>query len=556
VFRRTLALELDADAGRTGRLGEGVLVGHVALGLGLDLDLVVVCGLAEGTFPARVRDDPLLPDHERRVLGGALPLRAARVDDDHRALLAALASSAGDRVLLFPRGDLRRTTERTPSRFLLDSVEALGGVRRRADDLAECPRDWFRAQPSFASGVRELEFPATDQEHRLRVLDGHVRAGGRAADHPVVVNDTVLARGFECTAARAGSAFTRFDGNLAGVAVPSPASPDVAVAPTRLEAWAECPFAYFMSSVLRVDVPQEPDDRYAISALDRGSLVHGVLDAFLAELVGTGAVPPPGRPWTAEHHARLRELAEAACEEYEVLGLTGRRVLWDRDRRRILADLDHFLTEDDRVRAETSATPVASELRFGLPGAPDGPLAFTLSDGRTVRFRGAADRVDRTAAGGLCVVDYKTGRPDALPADDPTARGRRLQLPVYARAARRAYGDDATPVEAAYWFVTSRGGFKRAAVALDDVADRFDEVVRTIVDGIESGAFPCRVDPPSTWDRRRRDYADPDAHGTRDRYREWSRKRHAPELSAYIQLAEPGADDDGEAETELGAPDG
>src|SRR5262249_10335207 len=144
-----------------------------------------------------------------------------------------------------------------------------------------------------------------------------------------------------------------------------------------------------------------------------------------------------------------------------------------------------------------------------------------------------------STTGGLHVLDYKTGAYRAPARDDPTDRGRRLQLPVYARAARRVYGDDLTPVDAAYWFVTSRAGFRNVAVALDDVADRFDEVVRTIVDGIEAGAFPCRVDAPGTWPRRRRDYVDPDARGTRDRYREWTRKRHAPELAAYLQLAEP-----------------
>ena len=100
VFRRTLELELDADLGRVGHFGDGILMGHVSLGLGLDLDRVFVCGLAEGTFPARVRDDSLLPDADRRATDGVLRLRASRVDDDHRRLLAALA--ADERVARAP----------------------------------------------------------------------------------------------------------------------------------------------------------------------------------------------------------------------------------------------------------------------------------------------------------------------------------------------------------------------------------------------------------------------------------------------------------------------
>ena len=88
--------------------------------------------------------------------------------------------------------------------------------------------------------------------------------------------------------------------------------------------------------------------------------------------------------------------------------------------------------------------------------------------------------------------------------------------------------------------MSTRGGFRWAELVLtDDVDDRVDAVLRTIADGIDAGVFPCRVDPPSTWGRRFRSFTDPDARGTRDRYREWQRKRTAPELREYLLLAEP-----------------
>ncbi len=153
VFRRTFELELAAARDHVGRLGEGLLVGSVGFALGVDLERVFVCGLAEGVFPAPPRDDPLLADAERSVLNGELPLRAERVDDDHRALLAALASTAGERVLCFPRGDLRRSTERVPSRFLIDTVEVLTGTRPSAEELARVEGDWCRSVASFVHGV-------------------------------------------------------------------------------------------------------------------------------------------------------------------------------------------------------------------------------------------------------------------------------------------------------------------------------------------------------------------------------------------------------------------
>ena len=95
-----------------GRLGEGVLVGPLSYAVGLDLDLVVVLGMAEGTLPAAVHDDSLLPDGERP--GRATSCRCAASGwGATTAGLAALA--AADRHLLcLPRSDLRASSERVP----------------------------------------------------------------------------------------------------------------------------------------------------------------------------------------------------------------------------------------------------------------------------------------------------------------------------------------------------------------------------------------------------------------------------------------------------------
>ena len=549
VFRRTLELELDADLGRVGRLGDGLLMGHVALGLGLDLDRVFVCGLAEGLFPTRVRDDSLLPDADRRATDGALPVRASRVDDDHRRLLAALAGASEQRVLLFPRGDLRRTTERLPSRFVVECIGTTN-TERLPDNLGELRAAWYTPVPSFAAGIARVEFPATEQEHRLRTLLDHTRAGHAAAEHELRDVDVAFRRGIDTVAARNSRDFTRFDGNLAGFAAGRVTDNDVVVSATRLQTYAANPFDYFLEYVLRVDIPELPEDRYEVSPLDRGSLVHETLDAFLTEVLARpDGAPAPDTPWAAADRARLREIAVAQCAVYEAQGRTGRRLFWHRDRRRILAELDRFLTEDSTTRAEFGLRAVATELRFGYPDTAPA-VDVHLSDARTLRFRGAADRVDRTRSGALWVIDYKTGRPYGIDADDATAAGTMLQLPVYAHAARASFGNPDTPVGAAYWYVSTRGQFRWAELVLTPRVDaRVDEVLRAVADGIDAGVFPCRVDPPTTWTRRYRSYTDPDARGTRDRFREWQRKRGAPALHGYAALAEPDhADADADAD--------
>jgi ATP-dependent helicase/nuclease subunit B len=538
VFRRTLEIELGADLGRVGRFGEGVLVGPVSFAVGLDLDLVVVLGLAEGSLPAAVHDDSLLPDAERHRLRGELPLRRERVGRDHRHLLAALR--AGERHLLCaPRGDLRANSERVPSRWLVAVAAALHGRRIPSDRLVDVAAPWIDHVPSFAHAVTHVAFPATEQEYRLRA--------GRRAPH-----DPVAEAGARVVRARRSRAFTRFDGNLAGVAVPSPL--DEVVSSTRLESWAACPFAYFVRHLLGVDPIEVPEQQLTITAMARGALVHEILELFVGDVLARSPErqPSPDQPWSADDHRLMRRLAEQVCSDYEARGLTGRAVFWRSERSQILALADRFLLADDRRRLAERSRPVAAELRFGFDhdGGPVDAVSMRLPDGRVLRFRGAADRVDVTEAGTVHVIDYKTGKADEfsrLGPDNPDERGTKLQLPVYGLAARQLVGSPDAPVEATYWFVSDRGGFKQLGYAVDDgVLQRVAATLAVMVRGIERGTFPSHPDDSGKpWVVC--PYCDPDGLGVADLRREWERKRDDPALAAYADLAEPREPVDGVA---------
>jgi ATP-dependent helicase/DNAse subunit B len=309
-----------------------------------------------------------------------------------------------------------------------------------------------------------------------------------------------VAQGVELVTARSSPSFTRFDGFLGPLgdrlARISPAASDRAISPTRLETWSACPHAYFMQSILGVEPIERPESILQLSPLDRGTLIHEVLDRFLTvarERENAGA------PWTAADHDELRTIAREVFRAAEASGITGRPLLWRRDQRLILAELDAFLIADEGYRAEFGARTLATELGFGLTGAEHPAVEVVLDDGRALRMRGKADRIDQRADGSLVVIDYKTGRPDdykKLSGDDPVPRGRFLQLPIYAYAARAAYGDPASPVSAWYWFV-GRGNNQRSGYEVDESVDReFQATVGAIVDGIEAGVFPPNPPEP------------------------------------------------------------
>jgi RecB family exonuclease len=529
-FRRTLELELDADLGRVGRLGDGVFVGPVGLALGQDLDVVVVLGLAEGTFPTRPTDDALLPDHERIRAGGLLPLAADAPSWQHHQLRAVLAAARTQVVLCWPRGDLRRSTEHLASRWLLDVVGARTGARVWSHDVLALRAPWVEHVASFGAGVAATAFPATAQEHRLHAL----------LDGRPLTPDPAFDQGGRLLRARRSPHFTEYDGNLDGWPVPSPAAPDQLVSTTRLEAWAACPLHYFFRFVLGVADVENPEDVLRLSALDKGSLFHATLDRFLREVLARPAAqqPAPSDPWRPEDHRRLAELFDEEAVRYVARGLTGRDLFWRQDRRAILRDLDVLLSKDGARRAQQAARPFATEHRFGFDGDP---VAVPLADDRAVRFRGVVDRIDRTEGGGLLVIDYKTGRSDPyrnLGESEPTLGGTRLQLPVYALAAREVAAAPDAPAAAEYWFVTASGNFTSRSVPLTPaVLHQVEADIAAIVDGIEAGRFPAHPHRP-VWQFGPGCIAcDGDGAGTAERWHEWTRKKDAPEMAEYLALA-------------------
>ena len=534
AFRRALQLELEGAPHRHGRLGAGVLVGPAELALGVELDLAVVCGMAEGTFPARRNDDALLPDRERRVVGRDLPARGDRSGDDHRALLAVIAA-AERTVLLYPRGDLRRAADRWPSRWLTEQAGSPEEV------------------PSFVAGLRRTGFPAHAHEYDARcLLDWH---DDRSRDDDSTQADLIalpgvqqrieLRRGIQLRRARLSSKLTRFDGNLAvgnlgEAALPHPADGDQVTSASRLEAWAGCPHAYFMRYILKVEAIDDADDDHRISPLERGSLVHRILERWLTEALDRGAVPAPVDSWPDRWRKRLRAVGEQECDQLAARGLVGRRLYWEHDCRQILADLDRFLDFDDDRRARYGSRPAAAELGFGMPHSP---VVIEIGDGRSLRVRGSIDRVDDTDAGGLLVIDYKTGSTrnyEKLGLDDPTLGGSRLQLVLYDLAARRLRGaPESAEGYGAYWFVSSKGRFADIGYPTNDARQPVLAAVGSVVDGIGAGLFPLHPEEPGWKPRVSCHYCEPDEMGTKDQWRDWQRKQRDPALAPYLDLIDP-----------------
>ncbi|MGY2075036.1 PD-(D/E)XK nuclease family protein [Blastococcus sp. SYSU DS0828] len=534
-LRETLASQLEAALPRVGRFGDGVLVAPVSAAIGLDVDVVFVLGLAEGVYPGRLREDPLLPERAREVTAGQLLGYRERIDAAHRHLLAAFAA-APQVVASFPRGDLRTKSRYLPSRWLLPTLRMLSGNPGLTATKWETAADHLTTSPSFAGSLATAQQPACEQEWRTQAAHG-----GLQLDDAVVTAAHTLSEG------RESDAFTRFDGDLSAVAdgLPDFAAGERAVSPTALEKYAGCPHSYFIDKVLGIQPIEQPEDVLTISPADIGTLMHESFDQLVTEFADD--LPGHGEPWTDEHRHRLAEIADARAAEMAADGRTGHPRLWQQVLVRIQADLQAMLAADDVWRAEQQARVLASELAFGMNGAE--PVAVPLPDGGTVLMRGSADKVDETADGRLVVTDIKSGSARSfagLCADDPVLGGSKMQLPVYAHAARQVLDRPDAEVEAAYWFVRRDKG--RIAVPLtSEVEQRYAQTLQVLVTGIRTGLFPARPPEKDDFAYVQCAFCNPDGIGHGNARARWLRTKTDPRLAELVALIEPLPADGGQS---------
>ncbi|NUU18472.1 PD-(D/E)XK nuclease family protein [Cellulomonas humilata] len=529
ALRETLELELDDALPRVGRVGDGVLVAPLSEAIGLDLDVVHIVGLSEDLYPGRPRVDALLPDAVRTVAAGGLRTSRDAQNRAFRHLLAAF-SSAPEVVASFPRGDLRSSSRRLPSRWLLGSLRELSGNKELAAtewQQAQYTEDSLATAGSFANALLTTPHVATDQEWRTR----RAVEGG--------LEDGVVTAAGEMRRARGSEVFSRFDGNLGALAgLPDFADGSRSISPTALESYVSCPHSFFVQRLLGVSPIEAPEDLVTVSPADVGTLVHECLDRLVQDFADD--LPGAGVPWSPDQRARLVTIAQELAAGVEAEGLSGHPRLWERERERIEADLQEMLDRDDEWRASVGARVVASEMPFGADDVPALGVAVT---GGTVLLRGSADKVDIGSDGTIYVTDLKTGSRRSfkeITQDDPLAGATKFQLPVYALAAREQFGATTSAVKAGYWFVRKDPG--RIDIDLTpEVEESLAHGVDVIVRSIAAGRFPLRAPDAPDFAWVQCPYCNPDGIGHGANRERWERKRHDVDLRELVELIEPEA---------------
>ena len=488
-----------------------VFVATVSEARGRVFDTVFLPGLAEGLFPRRATEDPLLLDEYRErlaadpplSLGGEgrgegarprMPTQRERIARE-RLLLRIAAGAARERLVIsYPNLDPMQGRARVPSFYALDVLRAAEG---RLPDLRQLEAKAVNESASLLGwpAPRIPENAIDDAEFDLSNLAGLMRLDAREAvsrGRYTLESNEPLMRSLRSRYLRWRRKFTWADG-LVG---PGPEVRDAlrrsrlaarSYSPTALQSYAACPYRFLLYAVLRLRPRDEVSPIEQLDPLTRGSLFHEVQFELYGELRRSGLLPMKA--------TRLKELFEIADATLDEVAARYREQLAPAIPRVYESEIESLRTDlRGWIRVVAAADekwcPSYFELSFGLPlGASHDPASRrepvrVLNDRL---LRGSIDVVESDDMMGLLrVTDHKTGKPPQRESIR-VGGGETLQPLLYALAAEQML--ERRVDSGRLFFCTRRGEYEIVEVPINDRTRKDVAQVLEVVDGAVADGF-------------------------------------------------------------------
>ncbi len=473
-----------------------VFVGSIEETRGCEFRAVFLPGLAEGLFPQRALEDPLLLDDFRSAVAAALPLRKHKNIQERERLHLAVAAARERFIASYPRMNVGEARPRVPSFYALELPRALAGALPKLKDFEAQARDAAPARLNWPAPP-ETSQAIDDAEYDLAVLARALKqhAGARY----LVDTNPHLARSLRSRWSRWRPAWKEADGLITREAATLAALGEHRLAnssqaarawsPSSLEQFAVCPYKFALHGIHRLRPRDEAAPLQYLDPLTRGALFHEVQYALLGELRAARLLPVNALRLPEALGAVDRTLERIAGQYAEDLAPAIPRV-WKTEIEDLRTDLRGWLQQV--AQNDSDWDPLYFEFAFGL-AARDGrdPASTTeeaaLAEG--VRLRGSIDLVEKNPrTGALRVTDHKTGKPpERIPAY--TGGGRVLQPLLYALAGEQLLK---TNVESGrLFYATQRGGYQQIVIQVNPNARRFlAKLLQDVDESIASGFLP------------------------------------------------------------------
>ena len=442
-----------------------VFVGSIEEARGREFPVVFLPGLAEGLFPQRSFEDPLLLDQFRRELTPLLATRDDRVDEERLKLRLAVGAARDRLIASYPRIDTAEGRPRVPSFYALELPRAIHGELPKLKEFEEQARAGAAASMNWPAPENTAE-AIDDAEFDLAVLGRKEKAA-----HYLVEVSATLARSLRGRYKRWRAKWTDADGLIAASdeardALASHWLTARAWSPSSLQKFAECPYEFALHAIFGLKAREEAVALEQLDPLTRGGLFHAVQFALLGELKKSALLPVTPQNLNAALKHLDAALDRVAAEYREKLAPAIERV-WQTGVEDVRTDLRGWLQAV--AGNDAGWEPLHFEFAFGL--APSGerdpastPEEAVLEEG--VRLRGSIDLVEREiATGALRVTDHKTGkRPDTAPLY--VGGGKLLQPLLYGLAARKLLGREVA--QGRLFYATQRGAYEPVTISINE----------------------------------------------------------------------------------------
>lgn len=446
--------------------GNEILVAEVTQARGLSFQAVAVLGLAEGEFPARLTEDPLLPEADRlRLQQLGLPLNLALESAEIEFFYETLTRAREQLLLTRPR--LSDNGALWPPSPYWEEVRKRVEVEvdtQQSESLPDPDRvaSWPELLESLSSRPGYAPLWAWIQQ-----VEPERAAGFAAATH--------------LFSQRFSAAACSYDGHLPDLTaeLATTYGPDHTWSASRLESYRTCPLMFFVGAVLGLEPRAEPSEGLDVRQL--GFIYHQILEKLYRRV---------SDPTNLEQlQAALPGIAGPIFTEApQQLGFRA-TAWWQQTQAEIMKNVELSLL--GLTALPGNFIPSAFEERFEqvpIPH-PTNPTDFFY-------LRGIIDRIDRAPDGSVRIIDYKTGGAAAF-TNKAVTEGKKLQLPLYALAAQEGL-NLGRPVNGFYWHI------QQAKASTFNLADFEDNTGQTgpeaalslvlakawdAVQGVRQGAF-------------------------------------------------------------------
>ena len=451
-----------------------VFVGNADLARALSFQIVFVPGLAERIFPRKVVEDPILPDEQRRHSGSeTLNLRKDRLELERLSLRLAVGAARERVYLSYPRIDVQQSRPRVPSFYALETLRAAEGILPGLEEISARAESKTRARLGWPAPERS-ENAIDEAEYDLALLANLLTQSADEAigsAHYLLSANEHLARALRARSRRWLRRWTPNDGlvdpdELARQSLANQQFSARSFSATALQNYANCPYRFFLSAVLRLQQRQEPAPIELIDPLTRGSLFHETQFEVLTTLKAKGLLPL--QPESLDEAFDLVDVSldRLASDLEDQLAPAIPRV-WQDGINSIRADLREWLR---RSTTSNQWVPEKFELSFGLtdrgprnsdPASIKEPVEV-IGD---LKLRGSIDLVEQSANGNYRVTDHKTGKARAAKGT-VVGGGKYLQPLLYALACNKLLS---MRVESGrLYYCTADGGYEERVVSLND----------------------------------------------------------------------------------------